>query len=69
MLFTAWFKVPGSRFRVEGKPDSRPLTLNLEPKALIRSVVHDFRSIVSSAKLFLKLNQTIFLECRTPNTE
>jgi hypothetical protein len=26
----AWFKVPGSRFTVEGKPDSRLLTVNLE---------------------------------------
>jgi hypothetical protein len=29
--FTAWFKVPGSPFTVEGKTDSRFPTVNLEP--------------------------------------
>jgi len=51
----AWFKVPGSRFTVEGKTDSRFLTVNREPKTLIRYVVYDFRSIVNPIELLPKI--------------
>ena len=43
--------VPGSRFTVEGKADSRFLTVNHEPKTLIRYAVYDFGSIKNPAEL------------------
>ncbi len=50
-VFWAWFKDPGSRFTVEGKADSRFLTVNHEPKTLIRYAVYDFGSIINQAEL------------------
>ena len=50
----AWFKVAGSRFTGEGKTDSWLLTVNREPKTLVRYVVYGFGSIVNPAKLLPK---------------
>ena len=62
---SAWFKVPGSRFTVEGKADSRFLTVNHEPKTLIRYAVYDFGSIINPAELLPEIEPCRFIQSLT----
>ncbi len=64
MKQSAWFKVPGSRFTVEGKTDSRLRTVNPEPKTLIRYVVYDFRSIVNPDEMLPRIEPCQVIACR-----